>query len=343
MSATMKDLAYMAGVSRATVYRALSGHGRVDPKTQMRICALAESMGYKPNLAAKSLANRHKNYKIGCIINSIGNNFFEDVIAGAKQAAEEYATFGISVIIKASKGFNVQTQLDLINDMLQNNVNAIAITPINDEVIIAKLNEVIEAGVIVVAVTADISGVDYLAYVGCNHEKSGRIAADLISLITNGKSVIGVIAGSLKMLGHKQRIDGLKAVIAQKYPHMNLCSIVENQDDNIISYNKVSQLLKDQPDVDVLFFVAAGTGGGIRAVIENGFADKVKIITFDLTETNRKYLSEGIISAVLCQEPFKQGYTAIKLISDYLISSQKPTSSKIYTQTQINVGESLDF
>jgi LacI family transcriptional regulator len=342
MPTTMKDLAYMAGVSRATVYRALSGRGRVDPETQIRICALAESMGYKPNLAAKSLANRRKNYKVGCIINSIGNNFFEDVIAGAKQAAEEYTTFGVSVIIKASKGFNVQAQLNLINDMLQNNVNAIAITPINDEVIIAKLNEVIKAGVSIVAVTADITGVDYLAYVGCNHEKSGRIAADLISLLTNEKAIIGVIAGSLKMLGHKQRIDGLKTVIEQKYPNINICSIVENQDDNIISYNKVTQLLKDRPDIDVLFFVAAGTSGGIRAVIENGFANKVKIITFDLTETNRKYLSQGIISAVLCQEPFKQGYTAIKLISDYLISNQKPTSFRIYTQTEINLRESLD-
>ena len=87
----------------------------------------------------------------------------------------------------------------------------------------------------------------------------------------------------------------------------------------------------------------SGSSGGIRDVVENGFANKVKIITFDLTETNRNYLLQGIISAVLCQEPFKQGYTAIKLISDYLISNQKPTSVKIYTQTQINVRESLDY
>ena len=61
MPITMKELAYMAGVSRATVDRVLNGRGRVNAETEQRIRALAEYMDYQPNIEAKSLAIRHKN------------------------------------------------------------------------------------------------------------------------------------------------------------------------------------------------------------------------------------------------------------------------------------------
>ncbi len=340
MAITMKELAYMAGVSRATVDRVLNDRGGVNPETAQRINILAKSMGYKPNIAAKSLAKGMKDVKIGCIINRLGNTFFDDVIKGVMDASEELSRFGISVIIKDAK-LNVRQQLDLIDELIESNVNAIAITPINDNSIIEKLNQIIESGITVIALTADISNVNYLAYVGCNHERSGKIAADLVALMSNKSANVSIIAGSLKMLGHSQRIKGFRSIINKKYPLINIIHIIENEDDDIISYNKVSKLIQEDSSIDIMFFAGAGIKGGIRALIDNDCVNQIKILAFDLTETNRQYLSQGIISTLLCQEPYTQGYTAIKTLSDYLLYDIKPSNSRIYTRTEIMVSESL--
>ena len=63
MPITMQELADMAGVSRATVDRALNERGRVNQKTKDRICQLAKTMGYEPDLAAKLLPARIRSFE----------------------------------------------------------------------------------------------------------------------------------------------------------------------------------------------------------------------------------------------------------------------------------------
>ncbi|WP_376791284.1 LacI family DNA-binding transcriptional regulator [Thermoflexus sp.] len=66
----MKSIAQRAGVSVATVSRALSGRGRVDPATRERILRIAEELGYAPDMAARSLVLR-RTENIGFLIHAI--------------------------------------------------------------------------------------------------------------------------------------------------------------------------------------------------------------------------------------------------------------------------------
>ena len=59
MASTIYDLAKAAGVSIATVSRALNDHYAVSEETKARILSLAEEMDYRPNARARSFARAY--------------------------------------------------------------------------------------------------------------------------------------------------------------------------------------------------------------------------------------------------------------------------------------------
>src|SRR5437867_1235519 len=52
----MADVARLAGVSTMTVSRVLNGHASVADSTRKRVERAIESLGYRPNTAARTLA-----------------------------------------------------------------------------------------------------------------------------------------------------------------------------------------------------------------------------------------------------------------------------------------------
>lgn len=79
------EVARRAGVSTATVSRALSGNGHVSPATKLKVKAAALEMGYVVSSNASSLASgRMKN--IGVVVPFLNRWFFSSVVEGAQKA-----------------------------------------------------------------------------------------------------------------------------------------------------------------------------------------------------------------------------------------------------------------
>jgi LacI family transcriptional regulator len=91
--ATIKDIARKAGVSYATVSRALNGKYGVKPSTRERVLSVARRLGYRPNVVARGLVTR-RTMTIGLIVPDIKNPFFPEVAGGVEDAARE-AGYGV--------------------------------------------------------------------------------------------------------------------------------------------------------------------------------------------------------------------------------------------------------
>ncbi len=79
MAVTIKQIAELAGVSRGTVDRALNHRAGVKKEVAERILQIAKELNYRPNAVAKALANTNKPCLIGVLMNSDGNEFFDEV------------------------------------------------------------------------------------------------------------------------------------------------------------------------------------------------------------------------------------------------------------------------
>src|ERR1700746_1773029 len=55
---TLNDVANVLGLSHQTVFRVINNHPRVLPETRERVLQAIDAIGYKPNQAARFLANR---------------------------------------------------------------------------------------------------------------------------------------------------------------------------------------------------------------------------------------------------------------------------------------------
>ncbi|MEO8222632.1 MAG: LacI family DNA-binding transcriptional regulator [Specibacter sp.] len=85
-SATIYDIAELAGVNPSTVSRALSKPGRVSAKTAQKIEDAAKQLNYQVNVFARALPTG-RTQTIGLIVSDMTNPAFFDVIRGAESAA----------------------------------------------------------------------------------------------------------------------------------------------------------------------------------------------------------------------------------------------------------------
>lgn len=83
--AGIDDVARAAGVSTATVSRALSGRGPVSTSTRDRVLAAAERLGYVVSAAASSLATGRAR-AVGVVVPFLDRWFFSTVLAGISDA-----------------------------------------------------------------------------------------------------------------------------------------------------------------------------------------------------------------------------------------------------------------
>ena len=82
---TLADVAKLAGVSKSTASRALSGRGSVSNDTKLRVSGAADQLGFVPSSAAESLATgRSRN--IAVVTPFINRWFYSEVIDGVESA-----------------------------------------------------------------------------------------------------------------------------------------------------------------------------------------------------------------------------------------------------------------
>jgi LacI family transcriptional regulator len=80
------EIARRAGVSTATVSRALNNNGPVRDETRQKVLQIARELNYKPNPIARSLSRKQTD-TIGVILPELVDEFFMEIIRGIDETA----------------------------------------------------------------------------------------------------------------------------------------------------------------------------------------------------------------------------------------------------------------
>lgn len=321
--------------------RALHNRGEVGEDTRRKILLKAAELNYKPNHAARALVRR-KPLRLGALCPSQPDYFWDDVIRGLSAAADELAPFGVEVAFHSTGARDAEGEAVLAERMLAEGIDGLALAPSNGERLKAALARGIAAGTPVVILNNDIPELKRLCYVGADSLRAGRVAGGLLGSLMASRGRAVIVAGFRGLHSQQQRIEGIQRVLAERYPGIELVGILENFDDGQRAYQAVRDLLLVEADLGGLAVTNVCVGGVGQAVRDYGGERRVRVVGFDLAADTADLMRQGVVDATVCQSPYEQGYSALRILGRYLLYGEKPPASVLQTKLEVIVREMLD-
>ncbi|MDD3214352.1 MAG: substrate-binding domain-containing protein, partial [Eubacteriales bacterium] len=229
----------------------------------------------------------------------------------------------------------------LIGELDEAGITVLVVQAINDERIEKRIRALAEKGVPTITVNTDIENSCRICYVGSDYTTGGETAAGLMRLVTGGRAKLGVVTGVSTLLGHVQRLAGFERHLSAISPCVEIVDHVSAMDDMEHSYRMTTEMLRRHPEIDTLFIAASGTFGACRAVIELGREKDMRVIAFDNVPSTVEMMRRGLVRAVICQQPFLQGYQAVRAAFDVLLTGSPKQGEQIIMENQIKILENL--
>lgn len=323
--AGIKEIATALGISIGTVDRALHGRPGVSAKTRAKVLKMADSLSYRPNLAARSL-KLNRRLRIAVHLPEQIASFFDALRDGIRAAAE--ATHGLTVDLEFRTFPRLgEGDAELLEKDLDRDHDGIILTPGNPAVIEPLIRHFAQRGTPVICVASDAPRTERIAGISVDGMASGGIAAELLSRTIQKEGSVGTITGSLSTLDHSAKLRGFAATLATLAPHLSLIPAIESHERPNEAYQAALALLSRSPKPSGLYISTANSLPVLRALEEQKCLDQMQIVTTDLFPELVPFIESGKVVATIYQRPFTQGKSAFETLVRYLLEGVRPDSS----------------
>lgn len=120
--ARLEDVAKLAGVSMATVSRALSSPAVVREKTLERVQSAIAALGYVPDASARTLASG-RSRTVGAVVPTLDNAIFSNAIQGLQTTLAEH---GYQLLL-ATHNYNLKSEIAVVRALSERAVDALVL------------------------------------------------------------------------------------------------------------------------------------------------------------------------------------------------------------------------
>jgi LacI family transcriptional regulator len=327
--ARISDVAALAGVSTATVSRALNGKSTVDRDLVARVQRAAEQLGYQPNGPARNL-RRQEAAVVALIISDVENPFFTAIARGVEDVAHQV---GYSVVL-CNSDENAEKESRYIDIAIQERVAGIILSPTGTTSSVEKLAA---RGTAFVAVDRP------LPHQECDVVLvDTRLAAKQATahLVAQGYERIGCITGPVGVRTADDRLAGYRdALRAAKL--RSTTKLVRRTEYKAAGAHRAAQELLDQAEPPDALLVAnsAMAVGVLQALQEHEIrpGKQVGLVAFD--DAPWAELVDPPLS-VVAQPAYEIGAVAARLLLARIADNSRPPTTTTLGARLIERGSS---
>jgi LacI family transcriptional regulator len=203
---TLAQVAELAGVSLKTASRAMNGEYGVAPATAEKVIAAARSLGFRPNLLARSLASGRQSAAVGLVIPNVADHFFAELVGGVERGL---ASRDLQLVI-ASHHDDPVAQRKIVRALVERRVDALLLVPAPGEASYLQVD--IDHGFVVVSLDRPITGVDVDTVIVDNRSAAAGAVRELIAA---GHRRIAFLADNSQLWTMQERLIGYRLALAE--------------------------------------------------------------------------------------------------------------------------------
>jgi DNA-binding LacI/PurR family transcriptional regulator len=273
---TIRQVAAMAGVSRATASRVISGSDLVSDKARAAVEKAIDELGFVPNPVARNLA-RGRTGSIALVVpepNSrvLSDPFFAEIIVGLSDQLEDQDLQVILLIARPGE----RTE-KLVRYLTGGHVDGVIIASHHRD---DTLNRRISAGPLPCVFVGRPLGVQNAHYVDVDNYRAGQQAAE--HLISTGRKRIATIAGPTDMTAGIDRLAGWRDAMSRA--GLPTDAVTHGEFTQASGATAMDRLLALHPDLDAVFAASDLTAVGALtrlAAAGRTVPDDVAVMGFD--------------------------------------------------------------
>lgn len=316
---TLEMLAKMADVGVATVDRVLNERGGVSPATARKVLQAARQSGLKRVLPE---AYNHP-WQIEVILSANGSFFFRQLAADFSHIADGLGYRRLTL----HRTFIPESQPETLARHLEacsRTRDGIMVFAQDDPAIHEALALCKARGVPVITLVTDLPDAPRLCHVGINQLQAGRTAGLMMGKMLATPGEVIMVSGRFDYRAHRQRIEGFRQVMQQRFPHLRLREALAGQDDRALISGLLERHLAGAENVVGLYNTGMGNTEVSRALARHQLAGACLYITHELYSLTRTLLTQDVLSLTIDQNARQHAQLATDILLRYLESGDAP-------------------
>lgn len=300
--ATVHDVARAAGVSLATVDRVLNGRPGVRAATAEKVEQAISQLGFSRDLNA-SLMARARDLSVVFFIPDGTNEFMDSLAQAVRRRSPLALADRIHLEMRRVRALDATVLATGLSQLDPRQYDCAVVVSSDEPQVLAAIEAAHRRGITVMTLVSDLPGSARRNFIGIDNVAAGRTAGSLMGRFLPQGGKVAVIAGSLHLRDHADRLDGFRASLAAEFSAIEIIGPLEGHDERTETAQIVSQLLADHPDLVGLYNLGAGNAGLVSALRASGRAGTLRVIAHEVTTSTRAGLQNGLIDVVLDQNP----------------------------------------
>lgn len=313
----VKDIAFQAGLSTATVDRVLNGRAGVRRQTELRVrAAIAELEKQQTGaaVAGRTLA-------IDIVMETPER--FSDAVRAAFEA--EVTTFLPTVFrcrFHFSEVMKAAEIVQLLDRIRLRGTKGVVLKAPDVAEIDAAVSRLDEAGIPVVTLVTDLPNSARAAYAGADNRAAGETAAYLIGeRFAGAPGRVLVTLSSGRFRGEEEREIGFLRIIRERYGQIGITEISEGHGTDIATGTLAARAIAENEAIDAVYSIGGGNRAVVAAFEAAGRSLRV-FVAHDLDADNRALLAAGRISFVLHHDLRSDARSAFRAIMSRTMSAR---------------------
>ncbi len=319
--AGIKEIATALGVSIGTVDRALHGRPGINPMTRARVLKMAQTLDYRPNVAARHLKLNRK-LRISVHLPREIASFFDAMRDGIQEAASPFAS-SIELQFRTYPHLG-EGDAALFSEALEEGTNGMILVPGHPADLKPWIRKAARRHIPVVCIATDAPGTERLTTVSIDAYTSGAMVAELLTRFTRRAGKVLVVTGDLNTVDHAEKVRGFEESLARLNSPLQVAAVLEAHDDPDQAYRLTRDALRAHDGIAGVYVSTTNSASVVQCLEETGRIGKTAVITTDLFPALVPLIRSGQVLATIYQRPRSQGRMAFQSLYQFLVEGTCP-------------------